>query len=315
MEIIRDQIAYTLTPQELQEAAEEWKHLCLMHRIISYLAEYHGIPLTMNLPNQEYKAKLLDFYDTYHIPFESLVKANESSFEELINAPDQVYLFLSSLAQTYELDEGYAGVPEKEGFLVLFQDKKTQSFAREIPTRCIQLGFFTQVSDEMLICDPSVTRSEPEMIVRLSGVELGMWRAAAQVVEREENGETGGPVPAFLLAKSSSCPFSFQQMLEQAFLWPKKENVFTDTGVMGIFDEKYYQDPTSFGIPPVSGADERWKRACNELVLEYPYACVFPHGAISCSGEGEGLYDGYVLKNSAGRVIAIAIDFLLYGKN
>ena len=125
----RDQIAYTLTPQELQEAAEEWKHLCLMHRIISYLAEYHGIPLTMNLPNQEYKAKLLDFYDTYHIPFESLVKANESSVEELINAPDQVYLFLSSLAQTYELDEGYAGVPEKEGFLVLFQDKKTQSFA------------------------------------------------------------------------------------------------------------------------------------------------------------------------------------------
>ena len=111
MEIIRDQIAYTLTPQELQEAAEEWKHLCLMHRIISYLAEYHGIPLTMNLPNQEYKAKLLDFYDTYHIPFESLVKANESSVEELINAPDQVYLFLSSLAQTYELDEGYAGVP------------------------------------------------------------------------------------------------------------------------------------------------------------------------------------------------------------
>ena len=73
--------------------------------------------------------------------------------------------------------------------------------------------------------------------------------------------------------------------------------------------------PTSFGIPPVSGADERWKRACNELILEYPYACVFPHGAISCSGEGEGLYDGYVLKNSAGRVIAIAIDFLLYGKN
>lgn len=144
MEIIRDQNAYTLTPQELQEAAEEWKHLCLMHRIISYLAEYHGIPLTMNLPNQEYKAKLLDFYDTYHIPFESLVKANESSVEELINAPDQVYLFLSSLAQTYELDEGYAGVPEKEGFLVLFQDKKTQSFAREIPTRCIQLGFFTQ---------------------------------------------------------------------------------------------------------------------------------------------------------------------------
>ena len=128
------------------------------------------------------------------------------------------------------------------------------------------------MSDEMLICDPSVTRSEPEMIVRLSGVELGMWRAAAQVVEREENGETGGPVPAFLLAKSSSCPFSFQQMLEQAFLWPKKENVFTDTGVMGIFDEKYYQDPTSFGIPPVSGADERWKRACTELVLEYPYA-------------------------------------------
>ena len=52
---------------------------------------------------------------------------------------------------------------------------------------------------------------EPEMIVRLSGVELGMWRAAAQVVEREENGETGGPVPAFLLAKSSSCPFSLSQ--------------------------------------------------------------------------------------------------------
>ena len=92
MEIIRDQIAYTLTPQELQEAAEEWKHLCLMHRIIAYLAEYHGIPLTLNLPSQTYKTKLLDFYETYHIPFESLVRASESPVEELVNAPDQVYL-------------------------------------------------------------------------------------------------------------------------------------------------------------------------------------------------------------------------------
>lgn len=312
MEIIRNQFVYPLTPGELREAAGEWEHLCLMHRIIGYLAEYYNIPLAQNLPSEEYKAKLLEFYDTYHIPFEALVKASESPVEELADTADQVYLFLSSLAQTYEIDGAGMGVDEREAFLMLFRDKKMQQIDREVSAQCVQLGFFTQVGNSLLICDPT-TNLEDLDLVRLPDVEPGMWRAAVQVVKREEDGESDRYVPSFLMVKADSCPFSFQQMLEQSLLWPKRMNVFTDTGIMGVFDEKYYQDPTPFGIPPISGIDERWAKACSNLVLEYPNACVFPHGAISGSGEGEGLYDAYFLKNSAGKVIAVAIDFLLYG--
>lgn len=314
MEIIRNQSVYTLSAHELWEAAEEWEHLCLMHRIVNYLAEYHDLPLTQNLSSENDKAKLRDFYDTYHIPFEPLVKVSEAPVGDILDCPDQVYLFLSSLAQTYELDGAGTEISEREAFLILFQDKKMESFAREIPTQCVQLGFYTQMSDQILICDPSTNLEDPNL-VRLSHIEPGIWRAAAQVVKREKDGETDAPVPAFLLAKAQSCPFSFQQMLEQAFLWPREQNVFTDMGVLGIFDEKYYQDPTPFGIPPVSGSSEKWLRACNDLLIEFPNACVFPHGVISCSGEGEGLYDAYYLKNSAGRIIAVAIDFLLYGES
>ena len=312
MEIIRDQNAYALAPQELRKAAEEWEHLCLMHRIIGYLAEYHNLPLTANLPDQKYRPAFLNFYETYHIPFEALVKVAESPVEELVNAPDQVYLFLSSLAQTYELDGECTGVPEKEAFLIQFQDRKQESFDREKSSQCVRLGFFTQVSDNLLICDSAISRDD-ENLVCLSPAEPGMWRAAVQMVKREESGEMDGTVPAFLLAKSSSCPFSFQQMLGQALLWRKKQNVFTESGIMGVFDEKYYQDPTPFGFPPIPGSNERWVKECGNLLRGYPNACVLPHGAISCSGEGEGLYDAYYLENSMGKVIAIAIDFLLYG--
>lgn len=314
MEITRNQLTYTLTPGELKEAAGEWEHLCLMHRIIGYLAEYHNIPLAQDLPSEEYRAKLLEFYDTYHIPFEALVKAYESPIEELADVADQVYLFLSSLAQTYEIDGAGMGVNERKAFLILFQDKKAQQLDREMSAQCVQLGFFTQVSSSLLICDPSTNPADLDL-VRLPDVEPGMWRAAVQVVKKEEDGDLDQYAPSFLMVKADSCPFSFQQILEQSLLWPHLMNVFTDTGIMGVFDEKYYRDPTPFGIPPISGADERWTKACSNLILEYPNACVFPHGAISGAGEGEGLYDAYFLKNSAGRVIAIAIDFLLYGED
>jgi len=141
-----------------------------------------------------------------------------------------------------------------------------------------------------------------------------MWKTAVQIVRRGD-GDIEGLVPAFLLAKAQSCPFSFQQMPEQVFLWPKKQNIFADIGILGRFDKKYYQDLTSFGIPPLSSKNERWIKACDDLLMEYPNACVLPHGVISSSGEGEGLYDAYYLKNSEGRIIAVALDFLLYGEN
>ena len=291
----------------------EWMHLCLMHRIISYLAMYHQLPLTRDISAEKHKQKLLDFYETYHLPFETLVKASESPIESLIDCPDQVYLFLSSLAQTYEIDWADTGISEEEAFLILFQEKDAQSLSREIPTQCIQLGFYTQMSNQLLICDPSTSREDSNLIC-LSGVEPGIWRAATQIVGKED-GEINEPAPAFLLAKSQTCPLSFQQIMEQAFLWPKKQNVFTDIGILGFFDEKYYQDPTLFGIPPLSGKNDRWLKVCSDLLVEYPNACILPHGVISCSGEGEGLYDAYYLKDTKGHIIAVALDFLLYGED
>lgn len=313
MEITCNQIPYILTAGELRKASEEWEHLCLMHRIITYLAGYYRLPLSLHMTTKEQQINLSRFYSLYHLPFEALVKVHEAPVESLMDCPDQIYLFLSSLAQTYESDIFARSLPEDKAFQILLADKEAQSADRETPSQCVRLGFFVQTSDSILICDPSAPKDDPNL-TRLSLPEQGVWQTSVQIIEPDKGGVQGEPLASFLLAKSSTCPFTFQQMLEQAFLWPKIQNVFTDSGVMGVFDAKYYQDPTPFGIPPIAGAENRWTKTCAELVLGFPNASVIPHGAVSCSGAGEGLYDAYYLRNTAGKIIAIAVDFLLYGE-
>lgn len=312
MEIVcSDNSVYKLSGIELKKAAEEWDYLCLMQRIISHISYYYQLPLSHKAATAYEKKNLERFYDLYHIPFESLVKVYESPVESLVDCPDQVYLFLSSLAQSYK-NEVDPNLPERASFVTFLRDKELQFEDRGTPERCTQLGFFIQSSDTILVCDPATPKADKNLSL-LKNVEQGAWQAAAQIVSTDKGEVPGTPMIAFLLAKSSSCPLNFQQMLEQAFLWPKLQNVYTDTGAMGLFDAKYYQDPTPFGIPPVHGSEKKWVKSCMELIAESPNACVLPHGVLSMSGEGEGLYDGYFLRNAAGRVIAIAVDFLLYG--
>ena len=313
MEITFNQVPYALSALELRKASEEWEHLCLMHRIVSYLADYYNLPLSLHLTTKEQQSNLLRFYNLYHLPFETLVKVHEDPVEALTDCPDQIYLFLSSLAQTYESEILGTSISEEEAFRMLLSDKEAQALDREIPSQCIQFGFFIQTSSPILICDPFTPKNDPNL-TRLDFPEEGAWQTAVQMIEPDGGDALDGPLVSFLLAKSSACPFTFQQMLEQAFLWPRIQKVFTDSGVIGLFDSKYYQDPTSFGMPPVAGAGARWSKVCADLVLDFPNACIFPHGIVSCSGMGEGLYDAYFLRNAAGKVAAVAVDFLLYGE-
>lgn len=133
MEIICNQTPYILTAQELRKASEEWEHLCLMHRIVAYLADYYNLPLSLHLTTKEQQINLSRFYNLYHLPFEALVKVHEDPVEALTDCPDPVYLFLSSLAQTYESDIHSSSISEEEAFQALFSDKEIQALDRGNP--------------------------------------------------------------------------------------------------------------------------------------------------------------------------------------
>jgi len=161
MNLIQNQLLDTQTKKWTEK---EWDHLCLMHRIIGYLAMYYHLPLVQDESAEQNKTNFLDFYETYHIPFEALIKAGATPVESLVDCPDQVYLFLLSLAQTYEIDWADTGLPEEEAFLIIFQEKTAQTFARETPTQYVQLGFYTQMTDQLLICDPSVGKRDANLV-------------------------------------------------------------------------------------------------------------------------------------------------------
>ena len=312
MEIVRNGENISLTTSELRSAAKEWEHLCLMQRIVKYLARYYHLPLSANGVTEEQRKGMDAFYDMYHIPFEAIVSsAYGCDVENLSACSDQVYIFLSSLAQTYEEDETLSSMPEEEGFMLLLRDKEGQAPNKEIPTQWVGMGVFSQTSERMVIGDPYACKSNPGLATLMCPT-AGLWSTAVQLVVRTDKQEQ--PMVAMLFAKAQSCPYSFRQLQEQMFFWRKANTVATGSGVVGIFDEAYFQDPTLLGIPPMIGSAEKWADACVELTNSYPYAGVLPHGVVSCSGAGEGQYDAYYLRDAKGRVMAIAVDYLLYGE-
>lgn len=313
MDIIRNDESFVLSMEELREAAYEWNHLCRMQRIVGYLADYYDLPLSASQMTEASSANLEAFYATYHLPFCPLVDyAYNCPIENLVECPDQAYLFLSTLAQSYEQDEHLSLLPEEEAFRIMFQDKESSS-ADEAGSNIVSLGIFIQGTSSMVVGDPSVPNDEA-YICTVSNIKPGIWTAAVQEVLSTNIDQP--PRISLLLAKSARCPYTFQQMVEQLFFWEHyHSSVTTMNGAIGLYDAHYYQDPTSFGVSPLDKNGEAfWINACLEMTLEYPGAGILPHGVVSSSGDGEGSYDVYLLRDAGGSIIAIAVDFLLYGE-
>lgn len=313
MEIIRGNKSYSLTIDEVKEAAQEWEHLLLMQRIVKYLADYYDLPLSADQHIDALEDNLARFYETYHFPFSLIVdSAYDCEPEDLVNCPDQVYLFLSTLAQSYDHDEDLSELPEEDAFRLMFQEKETQINFVESNSKIINLGIYIQNSDKLVIGDPSIP-NDHTYLCQFKDVLRGVWSCA--VSEVTDSVQPFNQQVSYLLAKSDECPFTFQQMLEQLFFWNTYPNsITTMNGAVGLFDAKYYQDPTTFGkLPVTKDSVHCWVDQCLGVTLEYPYAGILPHGVISSSGAGEGSYDAYYMCNIAGNIIAIVVDFLLDG--
>jgi len=300
---------------EVREAAQEWNHLCLMKRLVKYLSDYYDVPLSVTPTAEASLPNLQGFYNTYRLPFCFVVEwAYNCEPEQLVDCPDQVFLFLSSLAHSYETDESLHDLPEEEAFTLIFRERDALAQARDdFESTLVKLGMFVQSSDTLVVGDPSVPKDE-DSLCTIPKVERGMWSAAVLDVARCSSPEE--QKVSFLLAKSMSCSYSFQQILEQVFFWKTVPfRVVAMNGVVGLFDLKSYQDPTVFGHAPLTkDAGDIWAKACVNATYDYPYAGILPHGVISCSGEGEGAYDVYYLCNSSGSVVAVVVDYLLYGE-
>lgn len=311
MEIIRDDKPYLLTMAELKEAAAEWEHLCRMRRIVKYMADYYDLPLTAETGGLINPAQQ-DFYEIYQMPFSMVACVYNLPIERLEDCPDQIFMFLSSLAHLYEHDEILSEMPEEEAFNVIFQEKDAQATMKEESAKLMPLGVFVQGHSDFVVGDPSVPNDDQYLCV-ISNPEAGLWKCAVQIVAG--NGDSPSEKVSVLIAKSERCPYSFEQVEEQMFFWGRLPNsVLTMHGVIGLYDRRFYQDPTSFAIPPTrSEGKEKWVESCLDMVMDAPYACVFPHGVVSSSGNGEGSYEVYVLRDTAGVAQAVVVDFLVYG--
>ena len=132
----------------------------------------------------------------------------------------------------------------------------------------------------------------------LDNVSEGMWDCYAVVNERNR--------VAFLVACKDGCRFAIAN--EECVC-----DVGVDAGVMGVFDEEYFQMTRDD-----QHADDKWyeENVCADHCWNNAgWLCDGGQGFITSSGDGDGSYYLFVDRNEDGDIIRIAVDFgLVYNK-
>lgn len=156
-----------------------------------------------------------------------------------------------------------------------------------------QLGTFNVVSGRIIVSDPCY---EAKNELQLPAVN-GEWKASISGKDRNSvlNVSTKG---------SSKFP------------WEKVSTAGVDSGQMSVFDlSAYRNDKEAEGRDlsqwkPDKGAGEQFYAACCVLTCYAENSAgVLPHGAVSQSGYGDGVYPVYVKKNEQGKVVAVKVKF------
>lgn len=102
--------------------------------------------------------------------------------------------------------------------------------------------------------------------------------------------------------------------------WSRMSDVGVDSGQMGIFDSKFYRKDSERGTIPLpdfctpkrlkeEGPGEEFYGACCTLTMNTFSAGTLPHGAVSSSGWGDGLYPLYVKTDAEDNVVGIQVRF------
>ncbi len=141
-----------------------------------------------------------------------------------------------------------------------------------------KLGIFQLESGWMVIADPGI--GEEFWITKAlggmcSGVVKGGWEAS---IELETVGRWGTRVCSLTAVHSDADDPNWERMGE----------VGVDTGQAGIFDGAFFRNDEAVKDLP-KAIDDSFYGACCYHTLE-SYGGVFPFGAVSLSGLGDGVY-------------------------
>ena len=141
----------------------------------------------------------------------------------------------------------------------------------------------------------------------------GTWEGS---VTKFDDGEWGTRITQLICCHEDFSPLAISPLSILPFEhWQKLPfDVGVDSGQAGVFDDEYYQNDESVKdctrkSENVVCEDEPWYSICCDRTLGKEGFGTVPHGFVSTSGYGDGVYTAYCLKKDD-EVIAVKIVFI-----
>jgi len=156
---------------------------------------------------------------------------------------------------------------------------------------------FTNESGKLKISDPCYEDDSCGVIVK---AKKGEWVARTEPMDNR----VGALICCHKDYKDHPCNDE---------LWESIGELGVDSGQMGVFDNKYFNDDSTVNLVPKHTADwtagdhTNWYRQCCELTLE-EQAGALKYGVVSSSGYGDGSYNCKVIRQGK-EVVAIMVGF------
>lgn len=178
----------------------------------------------------------------------------------------------------------------------------------------INLGKFEISEARIVVSDPSYdlsTAKIPGLGAILDNCRTGSWRGFSVTKEfLPDLVEFGAELWAWHQSITNEAQLS----------WVKQEKeIGADTGQIGIFDLKHYQDDKVVPInhkwtlgpngTPIAN-NELWYSFCCEMTDTKKFANVMPFGVVSRSGHGDGGYYYFVARDQDGTIIGVKVVFI-----
>lgn len=149
------------------------------------------------------------------------------------------------------------------------------------------IGNFQNKSGEFIISDPGHNVSTGQGL--LKNVVKGKWNASVDYMEDDDNDE----VQYLIIKHEDIGSFEDEDLTELPF------QVLVTNGQLGIFDKEKYEELVANLIS-----------LCSEKTNSNKKAGTLPFGAVSISGFGDGLYDGFIHINEDNKIDYIRIIFI-----
>ena len=166
----------------------------------------------------------------------------------------------------------------------------------------VNIGTFDQVSDKMIITDPTYEYVPEEHVIGSKLMKLNLvidnvlprkWNVILQIKSDQKDRN------AILLVVHESYT---NAVLFGNLQWLKLDGIIgVDSGSAGVYDLQFY---------PKTITDKWMDLNYNLVDKPTDYAGVLTHGAVSTSGFGDGMYESYIVKNDKSKIVAVKIIFI-----